>query len=283
MQVTQQVAARPMLWLFCAACCAFLCYLYPETSPISGDFSSYIAALAVVLPFFALLAALAAFLFYVSLCRKTLKNRGTASLLRLAIGSFLLLIAFGPALLFAMGELLGALRYGWITLDWFSYTCFAVIILVIGSGCGYVIRRPRESLNFARSRVGIVSSVIALIFAFLPLGCWYSAGIVRWQGGCPFYFILAQGDTPTATSDWGFAPLSMGLWWAWQWRLPVDWLFWMFLVSSSAIAARAISRPVSGHVRWGYIFAVFICLLFMVYRYSFGGVLSYVLESYLVS
>lgn len=282
MQVTQQTGARAMLWLFCAACCAFLCYLYPETFPINGDFSSYIAALGVVLPCFALLAALAALLFYVSLCRKTLRIRGAPWLLQLAIGSVLLLAALGPAIFLAMGEVFGALRYGWITLNWFSLSFFAFIILVLACGFGVVIRRPKESLNFARSQVGILSAAIALFFAFLPLGCWWSAGIIRWQGGCPLYFIVAQGDTPTATGDWGFTPISWGILGVWFFRLPVDWLFWMFLVSISALASKAIAKPLNGHVRWGFIFAVFLCLLFMAYRYIFGDVLTYILESYLI-
>lgn len=102
------------------------------------------------------------------------------------------LLFVSTTLIFAWDDLAGALRFGWISLNWFSLSYFAIIVLVLGFSCSIIVCRPKESLNFARSQVGIVSSAIALIFAFLPLGCWWSAGTIRWQGGCPFFFILLR-------------------------------------------------------------------------------------------
>ena len=283
MRVMQESPARPILWLICAACCSVLCFLYPQSYPISADFSSYVAALAIVLPSFALLATIVASFFYVSLWRKIWRHRHFSSLWPLAIGSVFFVIALGPVFLFLMGEVLGAMRLHWFTVDTFSLLIFAVIFLVLGSGCGIVIYRPKETLKFVRSGVGILSGVFAVIFAFLPLGCWWSAGTIRWQGGCPFYFITAQGDTPTAWGNWGFTPISWELWYAWYWRLPADWLFWMTVISFSALAAKAISRLAGDNVRWSFVFAVFICILVVAYRYTFGGVWYYILLSYLLS
>jgi hypothetical protein len=154
------------------------------------------------------------------------------------------------------------------------------IFIVLGSGCWAVVFRPNESLWFLRSSIGIISAIFALMFACLPLGCWWSAGIIRWQGGCPFYFIIAQGDTPT--QDWGLCPISMGLWYVWYWRLPADWLIWMILISFSTFAAKSISRFAGRQIRWGFILASFICVLFIAYGYAFGSVWYYVFLSYLL-
>jgi hypothetical protein len=154
------------------------------------------------------------------------------------------------------------------------------IFLVLCSGCGAVIYSPKVSLKFLRSRVGIISAFFALMFACLPIGCWWSAGIVRWQGGCPFYFIIAQGDTPAV--DWELCPISSGLWYVWYWRLPADWLFWMILISFSAFGARIISRFVERQIRLGFIFASFICVWFIAYGCAFGSVWYYIFLSYLL-
>lgn len=152
------------------------------------------------------------------------------------------------------------------------------IFLVLGSGCWVIFSRPKDALQFLRSKVGIISAIFALVFACLPFGCWWSAGIARWQGGCPFYFIVAEGDTPT--EDCGLCPLSMGLWWVWYWRLPADWLFWMILISFSEFAARTISRFAGSRIRWGFIFASLICALLIAYGYAFGSVWYYIFLSY---
>jgi hypothetical protein len=168
----------------------------------------------------------------------------------------------------------------WFTGNWFFYLCLTIIFLVLGSGCGVVVHRRNESWKFLRSAVGVVSGIFALLFSFLPLGCWWSAGIVRWQGGCPFYFITAQGDTPT--NDWGFTPMSWGLEYAWWWRLPIDWAFWMVLISFGAIAAKRISKLAKNQIRWNFIFAVFICFLIVAYKCAFGGVWYYLTLAYLI-
>jgi hypothetical protein len=170
----------------------------------------------------------------------------------------------------------------WFSYNWSELSSLIVIFSVLTAGCWVVFRSRKESWKFVCSAVGIFSGVFALLFSFLPLGCWWSAGIVRWQGGCPFYFIVAQGDTPTATSDWGFTPMSWGLWYVWFTRLPADLAFWMILMSFGAIAAKRISKLAKGNIRWHYLFAVFICLLIMAYSFTFGGVWHYIFLSYLL-
>jgi len=152
------------------------------------------------------------------------------------------------------------------------------IFLVLGSGCWVIFSRPKDALQFLRSKVGIVSAIFALVFACLPLGCWWSAGVVRWQGGCPFYFMVAEGNTPT--NDWGLCPISWGLWGVWYWRLPADWLFWMVLFSFSAFIAKMISRFAGCRVRRGFIFASLVCVWFVAYGYAFGSIWYYIFLSY---
>lgn len=159
----------------------------------------------------------------------------------------------------------------------FCLSLLIFIFLVLGCGFWAVVRHPKESMRFLRSRVGIISAIFALIFACLPLGCWWSAGVVRWQGGCPFYFIIAQGDLPT--DDWALCPISWGLWYVWYWRLPADWFFWMVLFSYCAFAARIVPRFAGSRVRWGFVFALSICVLLIAYGYTFGSVWYYILLS----
>jgi hypothetical protein len=172
------------------------------------------------------------------------------------------------------------LRLCAMQIGFFDLSLSIFIILVLGTGCWVILSRPKESLRFLRSELGIVSAIFALVFACLPLGCWWSAGIVRWQEGCPFYFIVAQGNS--LTKNWELCPISMGLWWVWYWRLPADWLFWMILFSFSVFAAREISRFAGSRVRYGFIFASLICAWFVAYGHAFGSVWYYIFLSYLL-